>query len=218
MLLAVERNAEPEGNPAPSRGRRARALFSGASSSSSGTLASGFTLGNPEVDLQNLLGFSSEEEGGDEEAESAAEFEARTMLEAASALRHWYKMQIDWAAEFPDSSLKPRQEDGLGIESVDLMDLLPLDMGRLYFKIEKNDPNRKQFGFIPKMARTIIGALNAESFCERMLRAAGHVLTEGNTLLSSEELEKLTLLRMNRDFMIFMRQHYNKMTVVVLPK
>ena len=44
-----------------------------------------------------------------------------------------------------------------------------------------------------------IGALNAESFCERVLRGAGHVLTEGNTLLADDELEKLVILRINRD-------------------
>ena len=55
-----------------------------------------------------------------------------------------------------------------------------------------------------------IGALNAESFCERVLRGAGHVLSEGNTLLDNEELEMLVVLRMNRDFMKFMRKHYKK--------
>ena len=34
------------------------------------------------------------------------------------------------------------------------------------------------------------------------------VLTEGNTLLNDYKLEKLTILRMNRKFMIFMRKHY----------
>ena len=38
------------------------------------------------------------------------------------------------------------------------------------------------------------------------------MLTEGNTLLSDEELEMLVILRMNRDFMQFMRKHYNELT------
>ena len=46
----------------------------------------------------------------------------------------------------------------------------------------------------------------------RAARCAGHVLTEGNTLLSDEELEMLVILRMNRDFMEFMRAHYNHLT------
>ena len=38
-----------------------------------------------------------------------------------------------------------------------------------------------------------------------------HVLDEGNTLLGEEELEMLTILRMNRAFMDFMRkEHGNK--------
>ena len=69
----------------------------------------------------------------------------------------------------------------------------------------------KLYGRIPLMASSSpyeIGALNAESFCERVLRCAGHVLTEGNTLLSDKKLEKLVILRMNRRFMEFMRQNY----------
>ena len=35
------------------------------------------------------------------------------------------------------------------------------------------------------------------------------MLTEGNSLLGEEELELLIILRMNRDFMVFMREHYS---------
>ena len=65
---------------------------------------------------------------------------------------------------------------------------------------------------VPPSVYTQIGALNAESFCERVLRCAGHVLMEGNTLLSDEELEMLVILRINREFMVYMRQHYNHLT------
>ena len=34
------------------------------------------------------------------------------------------------------------------------------------------------------------------------------MLTEGNTLLSDEELEMLVILRMSRSFMQFMRENY----------
>ena len=56
--------------------------------------------------------------------------------------------------------------------------------------------------------RATLDALNAESFCERCLRCAGHVLTDGNTLLDNAELEMLVILRMNRRFIEFMRDHY----------
>ena len=90
-------------------------------------------------------------------------------------------------------------------------DLMPLDVGQVYRKLTDTDRDRRLYGLIPLMASCSygqIGALNAESFCERVLRCAGHVLTEGNTLLSDEELEMLVILRMNRDFMQFMREHY----------
>ena len=79
-------------------------------------------------------------------------------------------------------------------------------MGKLYQKIVKSDEGGKLYGHIPLMASSSpyeIGALNAESFYERVLRCAGHVLTEGNTLLSDSKLEKLVILRMNRRFMEF---------------
>ena len=41
-----------------------------------------------------------------------------------------------------------------------------------------------------------------------ILRCAGHVMTEGNTLLKTHHLEKIIVLRMNRAFMKFMREHY----------
>ena len=93
--------------------------------------------------------------------------------------------------------------------------LMPLDIGPLYSKITDTDKERRVYGLIPLMASSSfgqIGALNAESFCERVLRCAGHVLTEGNTLLGPEELEMLVILCMNRKFMKFMREHYNHLT------
>ena len=84
-------------------------------------------------------------------------------------------------------------------------------MGILYRKIEASDPLRRVYGWLPRMAHASklqIGALMAESFCERTLRAAGHIISEGNTLLSDAEVEKLTILRMNREYMEYMRANY----------
>ena len=90
-------------------------------------------------------------------------------------------------------------------------DLMPLDVGHLYREIAAKDIDRKIYGYIPAMASCSygqIGALTAESFCERVLSTANMVLTEGNTLLGDEELSMLVVLRMNRQFMDFMRTHY----------
>ena len=134
------------------------------------------------------------------------EIEQRTgyLSDAKKYFKTWRKLQVDWAEEFPE---KLRGKETLDV----VADLMPLDVGQVYRKLTDTDRDRRLYGLIPLMASCSygqIGALNAESFCERVLRCAGHVLTEGNTLLSDEELEMLVILRMNRDFMHFMRKHY----------
>ena len=42
----------------------------------------------------------------------------------------------------------------------------------------------------------------------RINSQANLILTEGNTWLSDEEMEKLVVLRMNRKFMSFIEKHY----------
>ena len=81
----------------------------------------------------------------------------------------------DWRKEYPQAPLPPKPEP---LDTVN--DLMDLPMGKLYEKIIKSDDGCKLYGHIPLMASSSpyeIGALNAESFCERVLRCAGHVLT-----------------------------------------
>ncbi len=60
----------------------------------------------------------------------------------------------------------------------------------------------------------LLGALNAESVCERCLSCANLFVTDGNTLLLDEEVSMLVELRMNVEFMEFnMRQHYAHLIV-----
>ena len=87
-----------------------------------------------------------------------------------------------------------------------------LDMGKVYNRVAQNDAGRQVYGYIPLMASCSsgqLGALSAESYCERILSCANNVIDKGNTLLGDEELERLVVLRMNRDFMQFMREHYS---------
>ena len=53
-----------------------------------------------------------------------------------------------------------------------------------------------------------IGALNAESFAERIISQCNLLCTTKNSLIGDEELSSLIMLRMNRDFMEFMRKNY----------
>ena len=79
-------------------------------------------------------------------------------------------------------------------------------MGRIYRDLEK----QPRFGFLPAMASCStgqIGALMAESFCERILSCAKQVLHAERLSLKPEEYEKIVILRMNRAFMEYMRKH-----------
>ena len=74
-----------------------------------------------------------------------------------------------------------------------------------------SDPTGTVFGYLPQMATTSrgsIGAYLASSVCERINSAANQILTKGNTLLSSAEVNMPVVLRMNRRFMVHMREHH----------
>jgi hypothetical protein len=69
------------------------------------------------------------------------------------------------------------------------------------------------FGFLPKMAKSSrgsIGTFQALSFSGRINSCANLAVTTGNTALDPEEANMLIVLRMNREFMGFMREHYPK--------
>eukprot|EP00732_Lithocolla_globosa_P005761 Lithocolla_globosa_v1_NODE_6205_length_1122_cov_61.683224.p1 type:complete len:109 gc:universal NODE_6205_length_1122_cov_61.683224:885-559(-) len=86
---------------------------------------------------------------------------------------------------------------------------MQLNVGRIYQDLIEEDTD------IPLMAScspSQIGALNAESFCERVISQGNLVMNDGNTLISDEELEMLVVLRINRKFMEFMRGHYNHLS------
>jgi len=91
-------------------------------------------------------------------------------------------------------------------------DLWEVDVGQvLREEIIEQDVDRALYGWLPKMATSSkgsIGCVLASSFCERINSCANAVVTEGNTLLSDEEMELLVMLRMNKGFMEFMRTHY----------
>jgi len=94
-------------------------------------------------------------------------------------------------------------------------DLSELNPGYLYKHIEKLDTDKRANGLLPLMAsfsRGQIGALCAESFCERILSDANDVCHEGNTLLDTEKINVLAVLRMNREIIEHMREIYPKLS------
>ena len=62
---------------------------------------------------------------------------------------------------------------------------------------------------LPRGSSALLVRAPLARFCERVLSAANLIMTDGNTLLDDAELEMLTILRINRNFMEFMRANYN---------
>ena len=58
------------------------------------------------------------------------------------------------------------------------------------------------------MVVTTLGALNAESFCKRVLSCVKLLVSDLHVSLKAEEIHVLVMLRMNREFMEDMRASY----------
>lgn len=162
---------------------------------------------------KSLLGFSSDEDEDSEampgpairiktEAEYIEEDKLAAAVEFKRVLKTWAKHQVDWARNFP----------GKDLGTLDIVeDLMDLDMGVVYLDLIKSDPLRATFGFMPLLASCSegeLGAVNAESYAERVISASNITMDHGNTSMSDDLYEMLVVLRMNRDFMIFMRKNY----------
>ena len=104
-------------------------------------------------------------------------------------------------------SQKKTKEARLRLGSVAaVLDALP---AYVYKHIEKLDTDKQAYGWLPLMASSSggqIGALCAEKLRQRILSEANDVCYDGNTLLDTEEINTLVVLRMNRKFMQHMRE------------
>jgi hypothetical protein len=58
-----------------------------------------------------------------------------------------------------------------------------------------------EYGYFPLFALSVIGSLNSEGICERVLSIANRVCDDGNTRFKASTVEPLVLLRANREFM-----------------
>ena len=58
------------------------------------------------------------------------------------------------------------------------------------------------------MSVATLGVLNVESFCERVLSCVKLVVTDLHVRLNADEIRMLVMLRMNREFMEYIRASY----------
>jgi hypothetical protein len=70
------------------------------------------------------------------------------------------------------------------------------------------DGKSAKFGYLFMMAVATLGTLNDESFCERVLSCVKLVVSDLHVSLKAEEILMLVILRMNHEFMEYMRASY----------
>ena len=101
-------------------------------------------------------------------------------------------------------------------------DLWTADMAFVMMKyFFKPEDSASKFGHLPKMAlasKGMMASLMASSFCGRINSCANIVVTKDNSLHCDEEIDKVVTLRMNRDFMEYMRICYPEVIKSVHPK
>ena len=137
---------------------------------------------------------------------SEEELKIRAEKEFDTIIHVWikYARSIDWLNEFRD---QPRDSPKAG-EEVDSADhLLPLNIGKLYIQAHQSN----KYGYLPLMASSSkgqLGALMAESYCERVISVGNMISTDRNVVLNDDELEMLVVLKMNKDLIQFMRTNY----------
>jgi hypothetical protein len=117
--------------------------------------------------------------------------------------------QLPWKRMFPD----PKYQIGVpGVNWQELTYEIPLQ--EVWKKLDALNYDG-QFGYLVTMARhskASVYKLQASSFCERVNSAGKIVFNDSNLRMSSEKVEKRTMLRMNRKWMLHMRQHYPECT------
>ena len=123
--------------------------------------------------------------------------------EARRVFKSWRKHQFNWGKTFPDLP----QEKGSRLDLIS--NLMKVDIGILFRSIQRQNSQQEKFGLIPRIASCFLGRCMAESFSERTYRCAKDVLTEGNSLLSDEEINMVLVPRMNRPFVEYMRKAYS---------
>ena len=141
------------------------------------------------------------------------------------------KLEEDFGKHFENYVLACEEINWKSVDGVEVPDHRPMiwkdlwkaKMGhvmKVHFLSKDEDGNK--YGFLPKMAaiasRGSIGALMAASFCERINSCSNLVVTEGNSVLGPDLVEKVVMLRMNQGFIEMMRREYPHALTLKYPK
>jgi hypothetical protein len=137
---------------------------------------------------------------------------------AQSAGSGFFAPRSPAAAAGPVRAAVPSVQVGLNAAATSqydlIADLLHVDMFKVLSDVLRTEALRIQqhkaakFGYLPMMSVTTLGALNAESFCERVLSCVSLVVSDLHVRMTPKEIRMLVILRMNHDFMEYMRTSY----------
>ena len=161
----------------------------------------------------------------DEDTVVVMSLEEQLDIEFSQVWSTWMKeVRVPWGDLFPQAPQSVQQQ-GNEIDLGNVEDWLTLDMRRVFDWLSGKTQSithkeattsaaahvvtvlgfKGKLGYIVPMAFAYTGDNMSSSFCERMNSAAKNVMTEGRTLLHAEELEMVVVLRINRDFMEYMK-------------
>jgi hypothetical protein len=93
-------------------------------------------------------------------------------------------------------------------------DFLDTNMFKVYSDILRSESlgiqhgKSGKFGYLSMMTVVALGDLNTESFCERVLSCVKLVVSDLHVSLKAEDIRMLVMLRMNHEFMEYMRVSY----------
>jgi hypothetical protein len=136
--------------------------------------------------------------------------EARLKEEFKVAYQHWKAApgKTNWQRYLSAEKWAGVQASGNKIDIID--HLVDADMLCFFRDIMKEDSNRtpKMYGLLPLLASCHLGALNAESFCERVMSCVNGVVTTLHTRMLAELVEQIVVLRINKKFMAWVRAKY----------
>ena len=121
-------------------------------------------------------------------------------MEFDKVYHNWKHLTPNWLELFP--------EELKGKDVSDSEVLMPMQLGVVLKNIMDQPNYTLLYGYLPLLLETLLGSMLASSYVERVNSQAKLVMTTGRTLLAADELENVVMLRMNREFMLHMKEKY----------